>query len=64
MIAGVLDYITERHPGSTLLGFKGGPGGILAKDFMEITQDNMVGTSVVGLTVLYSMPLTGKEAEE
>ena len=45
MIAGVLDYITERHPGSTLLGFKGGPGGILAEDFMEITQDNMVGGS-------------------
>ncbi|CAL5223693.1 g6246 [Coccomyxa viridis] len=41
VIAGVLDYLTERHPGSTLLGFRGGPGGILAKDFMEITQDKM-----------------------
>ncbi|CAK0740350.1 hypothetical protein CVIRNUC_001244 [Coccomyxa viridis] len=41
VLAGVLDYLSERHPGSTLLGFKGGPGGILAKDYMEITQDNM-----------------------
>ena len=45
VIAGVLDYITERHPGSTLLGFKGGPGGILAKDYMEITQASMVSLS-------------------
>ena len=45
MIAGVLDYLTERHPGSTLLGFRGGPGGILAKDFTEITQDKMVSLS-------------------
>ena len=45
MIAGVLDYIHERHPGSTLVGFRGGPGGILAKDFMEITQDKMVSPS-------------------
>ena len=37
---------TERHPGSTLLGFKGGPGGILAKDYMEITQDNMVSSNL------------------
>lgn len=42
MIAGLLDYLTERHPGSKLVGFRGGPGGILAKDIMEITQDNMV----------------------
>ena len=46
MLAGVLDYLTERHPGSTLLGFKGGPGGILAKDYMEITQDNMVSSNL------------------
>lgn len=45
MIAGVLDYLTERHPGSTLVGFRGGPGGILAKDTMGITQDRMVGAS-------------------
>ena len=45
VIAGVLDYIHERHPGSTLVGFRGGPGGILAKDFMEITQDTMVSPS-------------------
>lgn len=46
MLAGILDYLTERHPGSTLLGFKGGPGGILAKDYMEITQDNMVSSNL------------------
>ena len=46
MLAGVLDYLSERHPGSTLLGFKGGPGGILAKDYMEITQDNMVSSKL------------------
>ena len=46
MLAGVLDYLSKRHPGSTLLGFKGGPGGILAKDYMEITQDNMVSSNL------------------
>ena len=46
MLAGALDYLSERHPGSTLLGFKGGPGGILAKDYMEITQDNMVSSNL------------------
>ena len=46
MLAGVLDYLSERHPGSNLLGFKGGPGGILAKDYMEITQDNMVSSNL------------------
>ena len=46
MLAGVLDYLSERHPGSTLLGFKGGPGGILAKEYMEITQDNMVSSNL------------------
>ena len=46
MLAGVLDYLIERHSGSTLLGFKGGPGGILAKDYIEITQENMVSSNL------------------
>lgn len=45
MIAGLLDHITERHPGSTLLDFKKGNGGILAKDHAETTQAS-VGLSV------------------
>lgn len=43
MIGGLLDYLLERHPGSTLLGFKNGPGGIISKSYMEITEDLMVG---------------------
>ena len=42
IIGGLLDYLLERHPGSQLIGFKDGPGGILTKSFMDITEDIMV----------------------
>ena len=42
MIGGLLDFLLERHPGSSLLAFKNGPKGILAKDYTEITQEKMV----------------------
>ncbi|CAL8463411.1 g2945 [Coccomyxa elongata] len=41
VIGGLLDYLLERHPGSQLIGFKNGPGGILTKSFMDITEDIM-----------------------
>ena len=42
VIGGLLDFLLERHPGSSLLAFKNGPRGILAKDFTEVTEDLMV----------------------
>ena len=42
VIAGLLDFLLERHPGSSLLGFRGGPKGVLTKSFMDITEANMV----------------------
>lgn len=42
VIVGLLDFLLERHPGSSLLAFKNGPRGILASDFTEITEDFMV----------------------
>ncbi|EIE27565.1 pyrophosphate-fructose 6-phosphate 1-phosphotransferase beta-subunit [Coccomyxa subellipsoidea C-169] len=41
VIGGLLDYLSERHPGSQLIGFKDGPGGILKKSRMDITEDIM-----------------------
>lgn len=43
VIGGLLDFLQERHPGSQLFGFLNGPGGIIRKSFMEITEDIMVG---------------------
>lgn len=42
VIGGLLDYLLERHPGSQFIGFKNGPGGILTKSFMDITEEIMV----------------------
>ena len=42
MLAGLLDFLLERHPGSRLIGFKNGPKGILTKSCMDITEANMV----------------------
>lgn len=47
VIGGLLDYLLERHPGSQLIGFKNGPGGILKKSFMDITEDIMVRLSAL-----------------
>ena len=63
VIAGVLDYITERHPGSALLGFRGGPGGILARDFMEITQDKMVSHPGISMSSLHGWRLLSRSCE-
>ncbi len=37
VIAGLYDALKELHPGSTLLGFRGGPAGILKNETIEIT---------------------------
>ena len=42
VLAGLLDFLLERHPGSRLIGFRNGPKGILTKSCMDITEANMV----------------------
>lgn len=39
VIAGLLDGLKEGNPKSKLLGFRGGPSGILEDDYVEITPD-------------------------
>lgn len=41
VIAGLFDALKAAHPGSTLLGFRGGPSGLLNNDAIEITADHM-----------------------
>lgn len=47
VIGGLLDYLLERRLGSQLIGFKNGPGGILTKSCMDITDTIMVRTPQV-----------------
>ena len=42
MIAGLLDCLEQRYPGSKLLGFRDGPRGIVTKRYSEITVESMV----------------------
>ncbi len=42
MIAGLLDQLTARHPGSRLMGFLNGPRGIVQCDAREITAAAVV----------------------
>ena len=35
------DYLTEKVPGSKLIGFKGGPAGIMKGKYVEITKEFM-----------------------
>ncbi|AQL00824.1 Pyrophosphate--fructose 6-phosphate 1-phosphotransferase subunit beta [Zea mays] len=39
VICGIFDYLQERAKGSTLLGFKGGPAGIMKCKYVELTSD-------------------------
>ena len=41
MIAGVLDFLHARHPGSRLFGFLNGPRGIVNQKAIEITPEAM-----------------------
>ncbi|KAK9817886.1 hypothetical protein WJX72_003737 [[Myrmecia] bisecta] len=41
VIAGVLDFLQARHPGSRLFGFLNGPRGIINQSAMEITPEKM-----------------------
>lgn len=52
MIGGLLDYLSERHPGSQLIGFKDGPGGILKKSRMDITEDIMASALQTSTSIL------------
>jgi 6-phosphofructokinase len=44
VIAGLLDFLSQRHPGSHLYGFLDGPKGILKQRCAEITAESMVST--------------------
>ena len=35
------DYLAEKVPGSKLIGFKGGPAGIMKGKYVEITKEYM-----------------------
>ncbi|KAB1201558.1 Pyrophosphate--fructose 6-phosphate 1-phosphotransferase subunit beta [Morella rubra] len=39
VICGIFDYLQERVKGSTVYGFKGGPGGIMKCKYVELTTD-------------------------
>lgn len=42
VIAGIFDYLEERHPGSVLLGFKDGPKGVMKNDFKTLHARELV----------------------
>lgn len=41
VIAGIYDGLKKANPESVLIGFKGGPSGLLENDYVEITDDFM-----------------------
>eukprot|EP00897_Mesotaenium_endlicherianum_P008376 jgi/Mesen1/7567/ME000392S06830 len=39
VIAGIFDYLKSRAPGSTFIGFRGGPAGVMKGKYIEITEE-------------------------
>ena len=42
MIIGLHDYLQRWHPGSTLVGFLGGPAGVMNSRYKVLTADELV----------------------
>lgn len=42
MIIGLHDYLQRWHPGSTLVGFLGGPAGVMNNRYKVLTADELV----------------------
>ena len=48
VIIGLHDYLQRWHPGSTLVGFLGGPAGVMNSRYKVLTADELVRGAEVG----------------
>jgi hypothetical protein len=64
--AGLFDYLQRWHPGSTVVGFLGGPAGVMKNQFKLLTEQELVSHSAcIGcLASCLAVCLPGWEAGE
>ncbi|KAI7839309.1 hypothetical protein COHA_007007 [Chlorella ohadii] len=48
VIIGLHDYLQRWHPGSTLVGFLGGPAGVMNNQYKACAQHNLDGIVIIG----------------